>query len=807
MKSETNCALGGDMKIERYDLHLDIDEREHTYRGSERIRLQATREKLTLNSVDLKIENLVVDGKSEPFSIDRSMEELSVGSVLNGAVTVEIDFSGKIGQALTGFYAAKFKGGEMFTTQFESSGARTAFPCVDHPAYKAIFSLSLTIAESLDAVSNMPVKDTWTRNGKKTVTFEDTPRMSTYLLYFGIGRFDERKESDRGKEIVLLAPKGNLTRSDFPLDLAKKSLLFFEDYFDMDYMLPKMHLISVPEFAAGAMENWGAVTMREVYMSIGDSTSARVKKLSAEVIAHEIAHHWFGNLVTMDWWNDLWLNESFATFMAYKVIHAFFPKWDPWGDFVILRMDGALKGDSLAGTHPVETEVTDPSSVAQIFDEISYGKGGCILRMIESYVGDIVFRDGIRNYLKTYAYQNAKGKDLWNSIEGVFKGSITDLMQAWITTEGYPVITVTRDGGKLHLEQTRFFLGGGESESLWPIPLTVRRTSRTDSVLFESKTLELDGEGFLKLNVDQTGFYRVHYDDATLGKILSNQEALSPLDRWGILSDLYAFLISGRIGMESYLNHLRSMLVDPNHLIVEELSGQLSRLNLLLPHHPGLEDFSTAYLRTHLERLGDRKEDETENESILRGVLARERSILDRAFAAHLSQSFSAFHESDPDLRAAIAMAEALAHNEISSLERRFSSSTNDEDRTKLISAMGWLHGGDNLTRALGLIRSGEIKKQDSIAFYVSASSNPRGREFMIENLEYAVREVQKVFTDTGTPSRMMETIIPLLGLGREDQLLAHVEKLRAPDIERGIRKGAEMLVIYSKFIRQAYAG
>jgi tricorn protease interacting factor F2/3 len=792
------------MKIIRYELHLDINDLEHHYEGTERIYITAEEEKLLLNAVDLKIKKVSVNGKAADFLLRRAKGELSIKKTLKGKTTVDLEFSGNIGQTLTGFYLAKAEDNEMFTTQFESSGARRTFPCVDHPAYKAQFALSLTINKNLNAVSNMPVKSETKKNGKKTITFEETPRMSTYLLYIGVGKFDERKEMVDDKEVILLAPKGRLTESNFPLDVAKRSLRLYEDYFAIKYMLPKLHLISVPEFAAGAMENWGAITMREVFMSMGDSTSGRYRKLTAEVIVHEIAHLWFGDLVTMKWWNDLWLNESFATFMSYKMVNEMFPEWDTWGDFVLSGMETALRGDALVNSHPIDADVKDPDSVAQIFDEISYGKGGSILRMIESYVGEDCFRDGIRHYLVKHSYENAAGEDLWNSIEEVSKQPVTRITEAWIKRKGYPFITVSKKEDKLHLKQEQFFLSEENSTNTWPIPLTVRRISKTESMLFEEKVLEIDAIDFLKLNFDQTGFYRVWYDEETLKNILSNLKELSPLDRWGMVNDWYAFLISGRIVLGQYLDCMNTFHNESNRLVVEEISNQLSRLHLLLPDNSTLAEFSKKFLTMQLERLGEMKAGESENDAILRGTISRELSIIDLEFASKLSWKFSVFHNADPDMRSAIALAEAVAHNNFSSLQEQLKSSKNDEDRTKLISAMGWLNGDTNLSKVVKLIRNGEIKKQDALVFYISASVNPKGRDFMLDHLEPAVKELRKVFVDTGTASRALEQIIPLLGIGRENRILEVVENLRSSDTETGIRKGTELLKIYSKFVKKS---
>jgi tricorn protease interacting factor F2/3 len=549
------------------------------------------------------------------------------------------------------------------------------------------------------------------------------------------------------------------------------------------------------------MENWGAITLREVFMSMGDSTSGRYKKITAEVIAHEIAHLWFGDLVTMKWWNDLWLNESFATFMSYKMVNEMFPGWDTWDDFVLSRTEPALRGDALVHSHPIDAHVKDPDSVAQIFDEISYGKGGSILRMIESYVGENHFRDGIRHYLKSHSYENAVGEDLWNSIEEVSKQPVKRIMETWIKRKGYPFITVSKNKDKLHLKQKPFFLTGKNSTHTWPIPLTVRRRSKTEAMLFEEKELEIDAAGFLKLNFDQTGFYRVWYDEKTFKNILSNLQELSPLDRWGILSDGYAFLISGRIALGPYLDRLNTFYDELNHTVVEEISNQLSRLHLLLPDHASLTEFSKKFLKKQMERLGEKKAGEPENDAILRGTVSRELTIIDPEFASKLSWKFQAFHDADPDMRSAIALAEAVTHNNFPSLQKQLKLSKNDEDRTKLISAMGWLNGDANLSKVVELVRTEEIKKQDMLIFYISASTNPKGREFMLRHLEPAVNELRKVFVDTGTPSRALEQMIPFLGIGRENRVLDVVERLRSSDTETGIRKGIELLRVYSRFV------
>src|SRR5579875_724666 len=333
--------------INSYKINLKIDSSRKSFSGVVEISLESRDSYIDLNAVDLEIGSVIVDGKDSPYERLPEIQAIRV-PLKEGANRVSVAYTGSIPKLLTGFYLARTESQDIFTTQFESTGARRMFPCVDHPAYKARFTLSVEVDRDLDVISNMPVSRLEDLpGGKKLVNFQETPRMSTYLLYLGVGKFDERSVKRGKTDLILAAPKGSLTESDFPLEIAGKVLDFFESYFDIPYFLPKLHLISVPEFAAGAMENWGAITFREIYLSIGPSTSSSSYKSIAEVIAHEIAHQWFGDLVTMEWWNDLWLNESFATFMSYKAISSIKPEWDPVGDQIFLRTSGALKNDAL----------------------------------------------------------------------------------------------------------------------------------------------------------------------------------------------------------------------------------------------------------------------------------------------------------------------------------------------------------------------------------------------------------------------------------------------------------------------------
>ena len=371
--------------IEIYKLFIDVDSINHKFNGIENITGKWDGSLIELDSEGLEVHEVIVNETKVEFQLDRKTNKLKF-MLQEGEFKAEISYSGQIPKLLTGFYTASYKEGEMLTTQFESTGARRMFPCLDRPNAKARFQVTVNIDSNLEAISNTPIEKLEKNGKRKIVKFEITPIMSTYLLYLGVGKFKSRSRKADGVEIILSAPEGYLTESDFPIDVASRTLSLLQGYFGIIYPLPKLHLIYVPEFSAGAMENWGAITFRDYYLSIDQTTSSANYKAIAEVIAHELVHQWFGNLVTMDWWNDLWLNESFATFLSYKMIDKIYPEWNPVAD-QFTRTGMALFNDSLINTHPIDVKVDNPSQISQIFDNISYGKGAAILRMIETYLG------------------------------------------------------------------------------------------------------------------------------------------------------------------------------------------------------------------------------------------------------------------------------------------------------------------------------------------------------------------------------------------------------------------------------------
>ncbi len=788
------------MEIERYQIELDIDYKSLEYKGREVITVSGKNEKFFLNSVDLSVQGITSNGKPLKFKENKKKQTIDTDFVLSKKCDIVVDFSGTVSKGLEGLYVADYKKGRMITTQFESNGARHAFPCVDDPSKKAVFALKLIIEKDLDAISNMPIKSTEMVKGRKVVTFEDTPRMSTYLLYIGAGTFDSMEKDSGSLKIFLTAPKGLLNSTDFPITEAADVIAKYEDYYGIKFALPKIHLISVPEFAAGAMENWGAITFRETALLVNDSTTTAGKQRISEVVAHELAHQWFGDLVTMEWWDDLWLNESFATFMAFKFIDELHPKWLFTGKFLVEETAGALHGDALINSHPIQAHVKNPDEISQIFDEISYGKGASVLRMIENYATPDKFRDGIRKYLKEHSYGNAKGEYLWKAIEETSSLPVSKIMDTWVKKIGYPIITAELSGKQIKLSQERFLLNKRVEEGPRTIPLTVLRENGKESILFNKKEMNIDAAGFVKLNYQQSGFYRVAYRGKLLKEVMDRAPKLSYLDRWGIVNDTFALLEAGRLKLQDYMDTIGRFIEEDNYIVSSEITQQLSLLNMIYDKNRKIRDLSLKFYNNQLKRLGEtKKEGESESDSILRGTVAMNLSILDKDFAKNMSKSFNKFFKTDTDMRRAVAIGFAKESNDLDSFVRLLKQSKTDADRTTLIAGMSFLAKKNYFNKFIDFIENGDIKKQDSISLFIMSARNKVMRENLLNSLENITEIMEKFFSGTGYTYRFLEAVIPFIGLDYEKKLKATLNKIKKPSYSRGIDKGLEILQVYSR--------
>ncbi len=490
MPSSEAIVLPKTVLPKKYQLKLQPDFSKFTFQGEETVDIEvveATTE-IALNSADLKIASAVLhrSGTSSTatnIALDKSRQTVTLTfaeTIPAGDASLEISFTGELNDKLHGFYRSEYTDPEgetryLATTQFEATDARRAFPCWDEPAHKASFDLTLVIPSDLVAISNNPVvEEVAVEGGLKSLRFGETPVMSTYLLAFVIGDLVAiHEQANERTKVGIYTTRGKEDQGRFALDTSVKLLSFFNEYFGIPYPLEKLDHIAIPDFAAGAMENWGAITYRETALLVdSENSSAGTRQRVAEVVAHEMAHMWFGDLVTMEWWDDLWLNESFASWMGTKAVDWLFPEWQMWTQFVNMDTTRALSLDGLKNSHPIEQEVKDPAEVSQLFDAISYSKGASVIRMLEQFLGPEVFRKGLFQYLSAHQYGNARTADLWSALEEASGQPVTSIMNSWTNQMGYPVLRVESDTtGKdleLTLHQERFvydrLLGGDEQE-------------------------------------------------------------------------------------------------------------------------------------------------------------------------------------------------------------------------------------------------------------------------------------------------------------------------------------------------------
>ncbi|MDE1811141.1 MAG: M1 family metallopeptidase, partial [Candidatus Micrarchaeota archaeon] len=646
----------------------------------------------------------------------------------------------------------------ILTSQFEAPSARTAFPCLDEPEFKATFDLELIIDKEMMAISNMPVAaQTATLNKKKSVRFQTTPKMSTYLLYMAVGKFEYASTKLGDLPIRVITVPGKVAYTAIALDYAKKFIKYFNEYFGIKFPLPKMDLLAIPDFAAGAMENWGAITFREIVI-LGDEkvSSVAIKQRIAEVIAHELAHQWFGDLVTMRWWNDLWLNESFATYMSTKAMTAVFPEWEMDKQYILDTIGTALAADQLKSTHPISVNVNEPAEVDQIFDEISYEKGGSVLSMIEDYVGIEAFREGLHHYLNKHKYSNAEGADLWDAIDYAAKKrgknlNLSKVVEYWIDNPGYPVIDVSYDGeGKAMLEQQKFtVLWPNSSKQVWPIPMHYRFNSKEQGFkMFDRKRMAVDlkGSDYVKLNYMQKGLYRVKYPERMMNRLglMIKSGQLGAVDAWGIESDMYTLARSCRIKVEKYLEFVQRYCMNAGYPLNFSVSGHLGTLSVYLRDNKRLykmlNEITIHYHKRILNRIGWKKvEGERSTTTMLRAITVRSLGIAgDKETLATVRSMFAKRVKEGsgavpPDLKGAVYGTVAYwgnisTFNQIVSLYKK---EKLPEESVRLLGSLGAFSDKTIIRRALEFSKSKDVRLQDSYSIPAGVASNPVGKSMI----------------------------------------------------------------------------
>jgi tricorn protease interacting factor F2/3 len=784
-------------EVREYDLSLDVDYIGLKYSGKLTVDLDSIGD-VSLNAVGEQINGVTSGSRKVPFKHDGKVLAIQTGKFSG---PLEIEFNAKISDNFTGFYKASYGDGYILSTHLEAVQARKVFPCLDHPAYKAAFRVKVRTDANLSVISNMPIESETTEVGKKTFTFQKTPKMSTYLLYLGVGKFVQEK--GRHGETELYAayadrPTGKINTS-FSFEATQKVLDYYESYFGIPFQLPKLHNVAVPEFAYGAMENWGAITYREILLHVDKDTSIRAKKSVAHVIAHEIAHMWFGDLVTMKWWDDLWLNESFATFMDYKSTDRAYPDWKVWQDFVRTSTSGAMGRDSLTKTHPIMANVHDPEEIEELFDEISYGKGASILRMIEAYIGSENFKRGVAQYLQKFRYSNASGHDLWTNLQEASGTDVSRIMEGWISQEGFPVVKVSLTGNKLVLEQERFLLAGGTSKQIWPIPVTMNVEGKRQSLLLDKKKSEVNlatTPKSLKINVDQTGFYVVQYDGKALQDLVWKGR-LSPFDRWGLINDAKSFLLSGRMAFKEYLILIQKYQSEEEYLPAIELSDQISFLYQIAPSK--LIETSRKFHSAGLKIFETKKDD---NSTTLKGVIAARLTLLDDAYAKSAGSKFKDLADVEPDMKRSVIMGYARSSNDYDGLIIRYTKSTTDEERLRFLEGLVSFKNPELIARTLDFALSGKVKRQDVRNVILYATANPDARPVVWQWFRKNMTKLEEMYAGTAQFSIILREYFSIIGVG----LAAEVEKFFSEHKVIGADIALERLRIYDQLAKRINA-
>ncbi len=817
-----------------YDLVFKPDLKGFTFEGTESVlaNCKKSTNKITMNCAELEIKSCQVTSRNtiikSTHKTNEKKEELEItlGEKIRGRIIIHLEFQGILNDRLLGFYRSQYKQGKktkyLATTQFEAADARRAFPCWDEPAAKATFVISIIADNKFTAISNMPVQSKKKTGNKTTYKFRKTPIVSTYLIYLGVGEFEYLTGKIGKTQIRVVTTKGNKSKGRFSLELGKKLLASYEKYFGIRYPLPKLDLIAVPDFAAGAMENWGAITFRETILLYDPKTSStRTKQFIAEVISHEIAHQWFGNLVTMKWWNDLWLNESFATFMATKFVDKFYPQWDLWNQFVDDAMNTAMGLDSLKTTHPIDVKVNSPAEIREIFDAISYDKGGCVLRMLEHYVGEPNFRRGLKKYLSDFKYGNAQGSDLWNAIGKASKMPVTSMINTWLKQPGFPLVEIHQDGSTLKLEQKRYLHEPDKkfSRGLWSIPLSLGLENEIYKKLFSKKSMSVklpkNTVGFVA-NYGRKGFYRVKYDQGILLdlKMLVDQKRIQAIDRWAVQNDLFSLCLSGDEKVRTYLDFSDAYFDEDSYLASVNVAHNLTSLYFRAFNEEfvgEIRDYAVNYLGRILSDLGwEPKKSDKHTDALLRSfVIAALGRMDDEAVTAKALRLYSKFLKSpnslSPDLVEPICSiaawnGNARTHSELS---RLYKNAKTMEEKLRFLGAMCGFKDKKLLIKSLDFSRTPDVRSQNMQLPIMRVAANPYGKKILWPWLK---KNWKRLNGKVGHGNPLFNRIVASISLVSDDSMEKEIKEFfksnPTPGTERTQTQTLERIRINSRLLR-----
>ncbi len=678
---------------EKYSIRIKPNMEKLTFTGSEAVKIQVREpvNEIVLNALELQITTAAIDGKSvasAALKLDPKNETLTISlpeQLADGTHTLVLAFSGKINQQGQGLYYARYQeqgtGQQktMLGTQFEATDARRMFPCWDEPSFRARFQLTAVVPENFLAVSNMPIESENKVPDGKEVHFAMTPSMASYLNVFVAGELDLIETKSGGTQIRVITTKGKAEWGRYALEASAQILQYYNEYFGVPYPLPKLDQIAVPGGFGGAMENWGGITYYEsILLFDPEKSSDATKQTIYEVLAHEMAHMWFGDLVTMAWWDNLWLNEGFASWMGSKCTTHFNPQWEVWLEKDVPRdptrrvgiaKERAMEGDALSTTHPIQQKISTEDEANSAFDDITYLKGQSFIRMLENFLGEKIFRDGIRKYIAKHKSSNTTTADLWNSLSEASGKTVDEIAAGWTEQPGFPVVKVSRkDGARAALEQERYTIHFPKAPELqWKIPLTYSLGQNPPaSSLMATKTAEIPEvpvDRPLKLNVDGAGYYRVQYDAASWKLLFNEFPKLSAPNRVNLLSDAWSFVQANRAPLSLYFQAIQKLPATADLAEREQVMNAfdyIDRLILGTPARASFQSYARSNLRPHFDKLGwEPKSDEPPRSALLRADLIEALGNFgDEQIIAGCNERFQKYltdpKSIPPDLRSAI---------------------------------------------------------------------------------------------------------------------------------------------------------
>ena len=744
---------------EHYDLRINVNRKQKEINGTSTVTGEVIENPVFINQKNMTIDSVKVDGKDVPFDVLEKDEAIKIETGKNGKAIIEVEYSAPLTDTMMGIYPSYYelegKKKQIIGTQFETTFARQAFPCVDEPEAKATFDFSLKFdAEEGDiALSNMPEINSHLREETGVWTFETTPRMSTYLLAFGFGALQGKTaKTQNGTEVGVFATVAQAENSvDFALDIAVRVIDFYEDYFQVKYPIPLSYHLALPDFSAGAMENWGLVTYREVYLLVDENSSATSRQQVALVVAHELAHQWFGNLVTMKWWDDLWLNESFANMMEYVSVDAIEPSWNIFEDFQTTGVPHALQRDATDGVQSVHMEVNHPDEINTLFDSaIVYAKGSRLMHMLRRWLGDEAFAKGLKAYFEKHQYNNTIGRDLWNALSDASGKDVSSFMDTWLEQPGYPVVSAEVVDDTLILSQKQFFIGEHEDKGrLWEIPLNTNWKGLPDTLSEERieipnyNQLAAENKGALRLNTANTAHYITDYQGELLDQLLEEFANLDTVSKLQILQERRLLAESGRISYASLVALLDLVEKEESFLIAQAKSQILAGLKRFIDEDTEAEVHYKALVRRQFqndfERLGfDAKDGESDEDEMVRQTAL---SYLIQAdyqpavlAAASVFQAHKENIESIPaSVRGLVLINQMKQEDSLTLVEDYVNAyvTTNDSNfRRQLTQAVSYLKNQEGLDYVLGQLKDKHVvKPQDLYLWYMNFLSKSFAQE------------------------------------------------------------------------------